>query len=91
MQTGVAKLQHNCRPTTSVNSVGNLEAELCEHRSDRGQVCRCLGLVLDLLGTLLLNVVRIGLDLALSLKVKIAGARGWWWCCRYESIMPLYR
>lgn len=44
-----------------------LEAEFLEHGRDGSQVGLCRGLVLELLGTLLLHIVRLGLDLALGL------------------------
>lgn len=48
--------------------LSNLEAVLFEHRRDSGQVRRRLGLLLDLRRALLLDVVRLRLDLALGLR-----------------------
>lgn len=47
-----------------------LEAVLLEHGCDGSQVCLCLGLLLELLGSLLLHVVSLRLDLALGLDVR---------------------
>lgn len=47
-----------------------LEAVLLEHGCDGAQVCLGLGLSLELLGSLLLHVVRLGLDLALGLEIQ---------------------
>ena len=47
-----------------------LEAVLLEHGCDRAQVGLGLGLLLELLGSLLLHVVRLGLDLALGLGTR---------------------
>lgn len=50
-----------------------LKAKLFEHGGDRRQVCLRLGLVLDLLRTLFLDVVCLRLDLALGLKEEQEG------------------
>lgn len=60
----------------SYNCYLELEAILLEHGRDGSQVGLCRGLVLELLGPLLLHVVRLGLDLALGLKRKFGGQEG---------------
>lgn len=68
--TTAGKATRHIDPLTDPYVEEILESELLEHRRDSRQICFRLRLVLDLLRTLLLHIVRLGLDLALYLCGK---------------------